>query len=259
MKIRINRKILWIGMLVLLIGVGNYGMAIRIPNKTNTRVNDLAGILNRSEKATLENLLKDTEFETSSQVALLTVPSLEGEAPEDFSLRVVEKWDLGQKEFDNGVLILVAMAERKIRFEVGYGLEPILTDAKSSYIIRKFMTPAFKQRNYYTGLYKGLKAVTGLITKEFEITPEQLKKFQKEQKKAKGTHLPIGFIIFLVFIIVSIFKGGSRGGGGRVASAILLGSVLGGGGHRGGGGGFSGGGFSGGGGSFGGGGATGGW
>jgi len=110
MKIRINRKILWIGMLVLLIGVGNYGMAIRIPNKTNTRVNDLAGILNRSEKATLENLLKDTEFETSSQVALLTVPSLEGEAPEDFSLRVVEKWDLGQKEFDNGVLILVAMA-----------------------------------------------------------------------------------------------------------------------------------------------------
>lgn len=232
--------------------------AIDVP-RLKARVNDYAGILSSSEEGALENLLIDTENKTSSQVALLTIPSLEGEALEDFSMKVAEKWNLGQKKFDNGVLVLVAMAERKIRIEVGYGLEPILTDVKCNYIIRKLMVPEFKQKNFFAGIDNGLKAVTGIVDKEFEITPEQLQEFQKEQGKTQGTHLPLGLIIFIGFMAINFLKGLGRGGMRRGASGIFWGSTLGGG-YRSSGGSFSsGGGFSGGGGSFGGGGSSGGW
>jgi len=260
-----KKYILWFWLAVLVIFFSQSAAAIDVP-RLNARVNDYAGILSSSEKSTLESLLIDTENKTSSQVALLTIPSLEGEVLEDYSIKVAEKWELGQKKFDNGVLVLVAMAEKKIRIEVGYGLEPILTDVKSNYIIRKMMVPEFKRNNYFAGINNGLKAVTGIVNKEFEITPGQLQEFQKEQGKAKGTHLPLGLIIFIVFIVISFLKGLGRGGMSSAASGIFWGSVLGGssrrgGGFFGGGGGFSGGGggFSGGGGSFGGGGSSGGW
>ena len=215
------------------------------------RVNDYADVLNSSQEMTLENLLKGAENKTSSQVVLLIVSSLQGEVLEDYSLKVVEKWKIGQEEFDNGLLVLVAMKERKIRVEVGYGLEHIITDAKSSYIIRRLMVPLFKKRNYYGGINQGLIAVSGLITKEFEITPEQLAKFKKEGKRRKGTHL--GLIVFFIIIVLSFFRGGTRRG-------YRSGGIFWGGGFGSGGGGFSsGGGFSGGGGSFGGGGSSGGW
>lgn len=217
-------------------------------------VNDHAGILNKSQESTLENLLTQTGDKTSSQVVLLIIQSLRGEVLEDFSLRVAEKNKIGQKEFDNGVLVLVAMAEKKIRIEVGYGLEPIITDVKSGYIIRELMVPDFKKGDYYAGINRGLTAVTGLITKDFEITPEQLAKYRKKRTGRKGGHIPFTFIVFVIIIILSFFKGGTRGGR-RGGGIFYLGGF---GGGRGGGG-FGGGGFSGGGGSFGGGGSSGGW
>ena len=204
------------------------------------RINDYGDILNSSQETTLENLLREAENKTSSQVVLLTIPSLQEEVLEDYSMRVVEKWKIGQEKFDNGLLMLVAMKEKKIRVEVGYGLEHIITDAKSSYIIRKLMVPFFKKGNYYGGINQGLVAVSGLITKEFEITPEQLAKFRKEGQRKRGTHIPFGIIVFIIIIVLSLFRGGTRRG------------------YRGGGI-FWGGGFSGGGGSFGGGGSSGGW
>jgi uncharacterized protein len=259
-----KKYILGIGAAVMVIFFQQAAAALEIP-QLQGRVNDYAGVLNNSQKSQLDNLLMDAEQKTSSQVVLLTIPSLEGEVLEDYSIRVAENWKLGQKEFDNGVLVLVAMAERKIRIETGYGLESILTDAKSNYIIRKLMVPEFKQKDYFAGLDNGLKAVTGLIDKEFEITPEQLKKFQDEQARAKGTHVPLGAIIFIIFIILSFVKNAARGGMRGAATGLFLGSMMGSGrSHRssGGffsGGGFGGGGFSGGGGSFGGGGSSGGW
>ncbi|UCH92343.1 MAG: TPM domain-containing protein [Candidatus Aminicenantes bacterium] len=258
MKAIVKKYILWT--VVLVFFFSQPLAALKVPKKTGRRVNDFAGILTNSQETSLENLLRDTEQKTSSQVALLTIPSLEGEVLEEFSLKVTEEWELGQEEFDNGVLVLVAMGERKIRIEVGYGLEPILTDAKSNYIIRKMIVPEFKKRNYFAGINNGLKAVSGLIAKEFEITPQQLQKFQKEQRRAKGTHIPFGVIVFFIIIGLSVLKGFARGGMGRGSSAIFWGSAMGGSSyHRSGGGGFSGGGFSGGGGSFGGGGSSGGW
>ncbi|MCK4653496.1 MAG: TPM domain-containing protein [Candidatus Cloacimonetes bacterium] len=231
-------------------------IALEVP-RLKSMVNDYGNVLSSKEEMQLERLLRDAQTKTSSQVVLLTIKSLQGENLEDYSLRVADKWKLGQKEFDNGVLLLVAMQEKKIRIEVGYGIEPIITDAKSGFIIRNLIVPYFKKGDYAQGIANGLLAITGLITKEFEITDEQLARYQQQQKKGGSSQLPIGFIVFIVMMILMSF--GRRGRGG-LFTALFLGSMLSGG--RGGrssgfGGGF--GGFSGGGGGFGGGGASGGW
>lgn len=225
------------------------------------RVNDYVGVFKPSEKEYLTSILKATEDKTSSQVVLVVVESLEGIPLEEYSLRTAEKAKLGQKNLDNGVLILVAMAEKKIRIEVGYGLEPLLTDAKTGYIIRKLIVPEFEKGKYFNGLHSGLQTVTGIISKDYDISPEELAKFKKEQKKTRGPHISMGLIVFLLIFGLSIFKNSTRGGGGgSVASAIILGSMMSGGSHSHRGGGFGGGGgFSGGGGSFGGGGSSGSW
>jgi uncharacterized protein len=211
-----------------------------------SRINDYAGILSQSEESSLEQLLEEAENKTTSQFVLLTISSLEGEVLEDFSIRVAEDWKIGQKEFDNGVILLISMAEKKIRIEVGYGLESILTDAKCGYIIRNEIVPSFKKGDYFSGISRGLKAITGIVNREFDISPEDLKKHRKSKKKS---HIPIGFIIFIFIFILLIARGGKGRGG----------TTFWGGGFGGGSGGFGGGGFSGGGGSFGGGGSSGGW
>lgn len=239
---------------VLLFCLSNL-FSLDIP-KMNSRVNDNAGVINSADERKLETLLRDVESKTSSQVALLTINSLQGENLEDYSMRVAQSWMLGQKEFDNGVLMLVALKEKKIRIEVGYGLESILTDAKSGYIIRNYIVPEFKNGNFAGGITNGLLAISGLVTNEFEITDEELAKYNKQKKSGKRRQIPFGLIIFL-FMFVFGGLGRRRGG---LFTALFLGSMLGGGRGRGGsgfGGGF--GGFSGGGGGFGGGGASGGW
>ena len=242
---------------ILFVFAVNALFSLDVPKLKGT-VNDYAGIINSKNEEKLEALLRDVQTKTSSQVALLTISSLQGENLEDYSLRVAQAWKLGQKEFDNGVLLLVAINEKKIRIEVGYGLESIITDAKSGYIIRNYIVPGFKKGDYAGGITNGLLAISGLVTKEFEITDEQLAKYNQQQKAGKRKQIPFGLIVFLfMFIFGGLGRGRRRGG---LFTALFLGSMLGGSHSRGGssfGGGF--GGFSGGGGGFGGGGASGGW
>ncbi|MDP8202419.1 MAG: TPM domain-containing protein [Candidatus Tenebribacter burtonii] len=247
------KKILLIS--ILFIFTVNALYSLDVP-KLKGAVNDYASIIDSKDEEKLEALLRDVEAKTSSQVALLTISSLQSENLEDYSLRVAQEWKLGQKEFDNGVLLLVAFNEKKIRIEVGYGLEAIITDAKSGYIIRNYIVPDFKQGNYTVGIANGLLAISGLVTKEFEITDEQLAKYNQQQKSGKQKQIPFGL---LVFLFMFIFGGLGRRRGG-LFTALFLGSMFGGG-RSGGSSGFGGGfgGFSGGGGSFGGGGASGGW
>lgn len=240
----------------------NTAFALDIP-KLQGRVNDHANILNANEERQIEQFLYQNEQKNSSQVVLLTLKSLEGENLEDYSMRVVDKWKIGQKKFDNGALLLVAVDERKIRIEVGYGLESIITDLKAGYIIRNAITPEFKKGNYSGGIAKGLANITGIINKKFDISDEELARYQNSQKKANTGNLPFSFIVIVFVIIMNllgrIFGSGRRRKGMGFLPFLLLGSALGG--SRGGGfssgGGF--GGFSGGGGGFGGGGASGGW
>ncbi|MBI3179276.1 MAG: TPM domain-containing protein, partial [Deltaproteobacteria bacterium] len=116
------------------------------------RVTDLAGLLTSDVHAQIESDLAAHEAKTSQQFAVLTVPTLAGDPLEDFSMRVVEAWKLGRKDGDNGLLMLVAVKERKIRIEVGYGLEGNIPDALASRVVRNVMQPRFREGDYTGGI-----------------------------------------------------------------------------------------------------------
>jgi uncharacterized protein len=239
----------WLLILALLLCLPGAGRSLEIP-RPEGYVNDHANLLSEREKAGLESLLRRFEAETTNQVVLLTIPSLEEDSLEDFSIRVAEAWKPGQEGRDNGVIFLVAVKERKVRIEVGYGLEGALTDAQSGRIIRNLVAPAFRENDYYGGIQAGLVGILQSIQGEFAAPPgRRTAPTRQAQSRASGLLLPL--LIFLLLF--------SRGG-----RFFLLGGLLGGmSGGRGGmgrggfGGGF--GGFSGGGGGFGGGGASGSW
>ena len=124
------------------------------------RVVDQAGILSVPARERIASMLKAHEAASGNQIAVLTVPALGGESVEDYAVRVFEDWKLGQAGKDNGVLVVVAPQDRKMRIEVGYGLEGMLTDAASSRVIRDLMTPRFREGNYDVGVEAG---VTGIL------------------------------------------------------------------------------------------------
>ena len=133
------------------------------------RVVDNAEILSGETKKALTAQLKAHEAETTNQIAVLTVPSLEGESIESYAEQVFNTWKLGQKGKDNGVLVLVAPNERRMRIEVGYGLEGTLTDVAASRIVRNVMTPRFKEGNFDAGVAEGVQAVIGQLTGSAEV------------------------------------------------------------------------------------------
>lgn len=129
-------------------------------------VNDVANVLDLGQQEELERYLRGVMKTSKLQIALLTIPSLGDEQIESYSLRVVEKWKLGNRERDSGALLLIAKEERQIRIEVGYGLEKDLTDAVSSKIIRDVIVPHFKEDDYYSGIKKGLEAIVAYSLKD---------------------------------------------------------------------------------------------
>ncbi len=242
-----------------------------IPAKPNfeTSVYDGANILNANEKKQLESKLIKYSDSTSTQIVLITILSTNGENINYLGANWGEKWGIGQKQKDNGILILLAKNDRRIAINTGRGVEHLLTDAMSRRIIERHITPYFKQGNYYGGLNNGITAIFKVMTGEYKNT----------QKRSQGGSpvAPILFvIIFFTIVFIIIIKGNKRGGGNNngsltdVLDTIIL-SNSGRSGYRRSSGGFSGGsswggsssggGFSGGfgGGSFGGGGASGGW
>ena len=115
------------------------------------------------EKASIESSLENLEKNKGSQLAVLMVKTTSPEVIEDYSMRVVEKWKLGRKYVDDGVLLLIAMADRKMRIEVGYGLEGAISDVAAGRIISEYITPAFRNGNYYSGVSAGTNKIIGLI------------------------------------------------------------------------------------------------
>ncbi|MBT4790271.1 MAG: methanol dehydrogenase [Halobacteriovoraceae bacterium] len=212
---------------------------------------DQAGLLSRQVRTQLTNALIAIKRQTGNEIAVLTVASLEGESIEGYSIKVTDKWKLGSKDKDNGVLFLISINDRKMRIEVGQGLEGDLPDARAGQIIRA-IGPYFKKGEYKSGIILGVSQIAENIGVKLKNAPRV--RNRRSGKKYSG-------LLFLIIIILSfIFRG--RGGGGLM-SGLLLGSMMSGGrssggGFGGGSGGFSGGGFGGGGG-FSGGGASGGW
>ncbi|MES1241410.1 MAG: YgcG family protein [Acidobacteriota bacterium] len=136
------------------------------------RVNDLANMVPDDARQRIEQKLAAFEQKTGAQVAVLTVPSLEGEPIEDFSMRVVEAWKLGRKEKDNGVLFLVAQQDRRMRIEVGYGLEGDLTDLESNRILDDVVAPYFRNGDFGGGIEKGVDAILASLQGQEVVAPE---------------------------------------------------------------------------------------
>ncbi len=229
---------------------------LEIPERPLGRVSDYAKILKPEEVSTLEAILSNYERETTNQIVIVIFNSLEGWDIEDFSIRLAEKWKIGQKGRDNGIIILVALSERKIRIEVGYGLEGAVPDITARDIIDRKIVPYFKKADYFNGLREGVDSLIKAIGGEYKV----------EGRKDKIINSLLSFIIIIfVLIIIPILKGifneifsgytYTRSRGKWHRRATFGGGFFGGGGWSSG----SGGGFSGGGGSFGGGGATGSW
>ncbi|CAN5398822.1 hypothetical protein BH10BAC5_BH10BAC5_11710 [soil metagenome] len=217
---------------------------------------DETGTLSTAQLQELNDKLYNFDLQTSNQIIVYIISTLDNESLEDVSVRLAEKNKIGKKDRNNGVLMLVVKDDRKIRLEVGYGLEGALTDALSSQIIRKEITPSFKEGNYFEGINNGINSIISVTKNEYKADPKQ-----------KGTNsIPSILIIIFVFgfiflsIVIGIirrvtgvgkrFYTGSSGFGGFWGSGGSGGSGWGGG---------DSGGFSGGGGSFGGGGASGSW
>lgn len=156
--------------LVLVPGVPTW--ALDVPMLTGPVV-DLAGVLPPATVEQLNQDLRAHEAKTSDQVVVLIIPSLEGEPLFDFSHRVATTWKLGRKGTDNGVLLLVAIRERKVRLEVGYGLEGVLTDARSAQIIRNEIVPRFRTGEFSGGISAGVHAILSSIEGTYHAPERQ--------------------------------------------------------------------------------------
>ncbi len=232
------------------------------------RVVDSAKLLTPDQVAALDAKLAALEQSSTRQMVVATVPSLEGYEIEDYGYRLGRAWGIGDKKENNGLLLLVAPNERKVRIEVGYGLEPIVTDALSSVVIQRKILPAFRDGDMGGGIVAGADALVDLLQLPPDQAQAQAQKMVASEKKNSGGHIPIALIFWIVVILFMVgssianrFRGGRRYG--RSSLPIILwgpgGGGWGGGSGGGGGWGGGGGGFSGGGGSFGGGGSSGSW
>ena len=219
--------------------------------------NNFTSTLSSSELYTLNSTLKSFDDSTSNQIVFLMNASLEGYPLEMYTYEVASRNKIGSAKNNNGVLFYVAKDDRKMRIEVGYGLEGALPDALASSILRNEVRPYFKRGDYYAGIASGINAVMSATRGEYTN--------EDKDKDGEGGKIKFPFIYIIMIIIFLILGGGRRGGGGGILPWLIIGSMgsgrgrssWGGGGGSGFGGGF--GGFSGGGGSFGGGGSSGSW
>jgi uncharacterized protein len=219
-------------------------------------IHDGANVLDAQQEQLLNEQLIQLDKSSSNQIAIATITSLNGGSIEDVAVTTYRKWGIGTAKNNNGVLVIVVVDDRKMRIEVGYGLEGAIPDATAGSIIRNDMTPYFKEGDYYHGILKSVESLSKAAVGEYNIPRED-----------RGTGKGIGggsifkFILIAIFVLIFIGRSGGGGRGGRKGrmmsrngtdwiGPMILGSMLGGG--RSSGGGFGGGGFGGGGGGFGG-------
>jgi uncharacterized protein len=228
------------------------------------RVVDQGDLISAAKEQEITARLEVLEGDTTDQVVVVTVPDLQGYEIEDYGYQLGRAWGIGQQGKNNGVLLIVAPKERKVRIEVGYGLEPIMTDALSALIIHDQILPAFREGGYEQGIEQGVDAIEA----QLRLDPAEAQaRAAAAERPRSGAPIGVALVIFVIFafLVLGMIGGaagrGRRRGGGLApvliwaASEALRNSSRGGGSSWGGGGG----GFGGGGGGFGGGGASGGW
>jgi uncharacterized protein len=184
--------------------------AQNFPEKPSSFVSDFANIYSASEREILEEKLRAYEAQTSSQIAIVTINSLDGYPIDDYTIKLASKWQIGQKGKDNGLLILIAAKDHKVFIASGYGMEGALNDGKLGSIIRGLMIPQFRKNDYFAGTNYGLDAIISAANGEFA----------NEGNNNSKDEIP-PFILIILLILFIIFSRRNRG-----AAGIVLGSML---------------------------------
>ncbi|MEE4166983.1 MAG: TPM domain-containing protein, partial [Desulfocapsaceae bacterium] len=188
--------------------------ALDIPLLKN-RVNDYARILSPATVSQLESVLSALETSDSTQIVVVTIPSLQGSDIESIALSIAEQNRIGQKDFDNGALLLIARDDRKLRIEVGYGLEGTLTDLTAGQIIRNVITPQFRNGNFDLGVINGVGAMVAAVRGEYQASALN----NRNSGEGNDTAGLITSVVFLSFFFGSMFKAN------KVFAAIVGGTV----------------------------------
>ena|SRR5208283_236280 len=246
--------IIWTALTIAAAPLPSFASVPEIPAAPSQYVMDLAGIVDDATKARLDSSLRELEEKTTAQMVVLTIPGLNGESLEDLSLSTAEKWKLGQKGKDNGVLLIISLQERKYRFEIGYGLERVLPDSLVGSIGRSYLVPNFRKGDYGKGIADAVFAVVNTIAAAEGVTLTGTPVPERSYGKKIGLFHELVLLFFLIAAVILFIR--------HPALFLLLFFSSGRGGWSGGGGfggGDSGGFGGGGGGGFGGGGASGDW
>lgn len=207
--------------------VANQCLAYVSPGKFNTFVSDFANIMSVSTRETLEQKLVDFERAETNEIAVVTVPTLGDETIETYAVALFKEWGIGKRQYDNGVLLLVAPNEREVRIEVGYGLEGALTDLESSQIINNVLIPAFKKNDFDTGITQAVNAIMAAIKGEYTPPPYEKSFIERHEKFFSLIFISIGVLsVLFVFIsvivaVLAVWSGSKRTWPGIVAGIIM--------------------------------------
>ena len=212
--------------LLTLLLIGSIAIAAQTLPKPSGRIADLANVIDASTEADLDRRLDELEQRTTSEIAVVTVPSLEGASVEDYAVRLFKEWGIGQAKSDNGVLVLVAPNEREMRIEVGYGLEGVLPDGLSGEIIRDQFIPRFRDNDYNAGIRDGVSRVIDIVEKQQVLSAEEIAKLNDAGLRDDE---PVWILIPFLGLFVAI--GSLMAGVGlrtKTAFPLLFGSLFGG-------------------------------
>jgi len=209
-----------ISLFICLLVSSSFAQEVKIPNKGLGYVSDFAGLLKPNDKLAITKFASELEKKTTAQLAVVTIQSTQPETIQGYSVRLFEKWKIGQEHKDNGVLILIAVKDRKAWISTGYGLEGAIPDVIANKIVQANMIPYFKSGQYSQGIKEGSIAVISLIAKEYDvqITGQEAQVYQRVHRKTGPLNMLFTILMFLLII-------SSRSG---LMGYFLMGSMLGG-------------------------------
>jgi uncharacterized protein len=228
MKHQSTRTCVQVCLLLMMVAVSwHVALAAAALPASQGYVTDLAAVLDTEAKTEIEARVHEVEQRTSAEIAVATVPSLDGMSVEEYANRLFQAWGIGKKGSDNGVLILVAPTERKIRIEVGYGLEPILPDGLAGEIIRDQVLPAFRTSDYAGGIRASVDRVAAIVEANHTLTAEERQQLVSNSSTSRDSE-PSGYVttpFFGMFVVIGALALGA-GLRAKVIFLVLFGSLF---------------------------------